>query len=347
MACDGKWGCLTCRAGPSTRSRRKAWVGGTGLASRPVAVTVTATTESGAAESGTSNHRRPQAVSFSSRRTLPSGHIHRAEGPRAEELRAEGPRGRAKPLREGRRGLRHQKPPRPGAKRWARTEQQGSGAVPGEVGGEREAGADRRPKVEILRTREAGDADAEQGPAAGGQEARGAAELRRRRVRAGAAAAALSGRPQAHLPLASHLQQDREHGAGLGGRSVQAPPLSVPADQLQREGSRGGQKRGRERGGEETSLPRSQGLQRHPAPLGTLRDPSKDHVGEMRPRISGLASGAQPCHLYQQLGLEAWDRGREGRTMVRRTVGDREKKTNGVWNQGYSWGERMEKRGYL
>lgn len=195
-------------------------------------------------------------------------------------------------------------------------------------------------------TREAGNADAERGPAARGQEPRGARELRRRAGQ-GTSRGCSSLRPHAHLPLASHLQQDREHGAGLGGRSVQAPPLSVLADQLQRKGSRGGQKRGRERGGEETSLPRSRGLQRHPAPLGTLRDPSKDHVGEVRPRISGLASGAQPCHLYQQLGLEAWDRGREGRTMVRRRFGDREKKTNGVWNRGYSWGERMDKRGYL
>lgn len=61
---------LTCGAGANTSSRRKAWVGGPGLASRPIAVTITVTTESGAAESGTSSHRLPQADSFGSRQTL-------------------------------------------------------------------------------------------------------------------------------------------------------------------------------------------------------------------------------------------------------------------------------------
>lgn len=125
-----------------------------------------------------------------------------------------------------------------------------------------------------------------------------------------------------HLPLASHLQKDGNHGAWLGGRSVQASPLSVLADQLHREGSRGGQKRRWKRGGEEIALPRSCGLQRHPAPLGTIRDPSKDDVGEVWSRVSELASGAWPCHLYQQLGLEAWDR-----------VGDR-------WGERGSAGDR-------
>lgn len=56
---------LTCEAGASTSSRRKAWVGGAGPAPCPTAVTVTVTTLPGAAESGTSSHRRPQADSFS------------------------------------------------------------------------------------------------------------------------------------------------------------------------------------------------------------------------------------------------------------------------------------------
>lgn len=60
----------SCGAGANTSSRRKAWVGGPGLASRPIAVTITVTTESGAAESGTSSHRLPQADSFGSRQTL-------------------------------------------------------------------------------------------------------------------------------------------------------------------------------------------------------------------------------------------------------------------------------------
>lgn len=53
-------------------------------------------------------------------------------------------------------------------------------------------------------------------------------------------------------------------------------------------------------------------LQRHPAQLGTFPDPSKDDVGEMRQRISRVASGTEPCHFYQQLGLETWDGRREG-----------------------------------
>lgn len=66
-------GAVTCGCGASTRSRRKAWVGGTGLASRPIAATVTVTTESRAADSGTSSHRRPQADSLCSSRTLRGG----------------------------------------------------------------------------------------------------------------------------------------------------------------------------------------------------------------------------------------------------------------------------------
>lgn len=114
------------------------------------------------AESGTSNHRLPQADSFSSRRTLPSGHRHQAEGQalknwesvvRGSELSASG---QAETQRQSewaalRRGFRHQTL-MPGTKRFTRTEQVGSGAIPGEIGGEREAGADRCPKVEILRT---------------------------------------------------------------------------------------------------------------------------------------------------------------------------------------------------
>ncbi|CAK7309379.1 hypothetical protein VULLAG_LOCUS14643 [Vulpes lagopus] len=37
---------------------------------------------------------------------------------------------------------------------------------------------------------------------------------------------------------------DWDYGTGLGGRSVQAMPLSILANQLQREGARGGQKCG-------------------------------------------------------------------------------------------------------
>lgn len=63
------------------------------------------------------------------------------------------------------------------------------------------------------------------------------------RVRGGAASAPPQAQP--HLALASHLQKDRDHSAGLGGRPVQVPPPSVLANQLQREGSSGRQKRGR------------------------------------------------------------------------------------------------------
>lgn len=179
----------------------------------------------------------------------------------------------------------------PGTKRWARTEQAGSGAVPGEIGGEREAGADRCPKVEILRTQEATDAEAERGLAAWSQEPWGADELQWRRVGQGRSGCC-SPRPHPHLPPASHLQKDGNHSAWLAGRSVQASPFSILANQLHREGSRGGQKHWWDRGSEETALPWSRGLQRHAAPLGTIRDPSKDDVGEVWSRVSGFASGA-------------------------------------------------------
>lgn len=97
---------------------------------------------------------------------------------------------------------------------------------------------------------------------------------------------------------------------------MQVPSPSVLANQLQREGPRSRQKSGRKRGYEETSLSGSPGLQRHLAQLGSLWDPSKDDVGEMRQRIFRAASGAQPCHFYQQLGLETWDQGGAERTVV-------------------------------
>lgn len=81
-----------------------------------------------------------------------------AEGPGSEELRAEGLRPGENLNAPGRRpcrwGLKHQATMRGGAggtKRWARTEQEGSGVVPGEVEGEREPGVDRCPKIQILR----------------------------------------------------------------------------------------------------------------------------------------------------------------------------------------------------
>lgn len=116
--------------------------------------------------------------------------------------------------------------------------------------------------------------------------------------------------PAAPSPEA-HLQQDRGHPAGLGGRPVQVPPAAVPAQQLQKEGPRGGQQRGWKRGHQETSLQGSPGLQGHPAQLGALRNPSKHDVGEVGQRPLPAAAGVQPCHLHQQLGQETWDRGRE------------------------------------
>lgn len=85
--------------------------------------------------------------------------------------------------------------------------------------------------------------EAERGLAARGQDTRGATELRRIAVRGGAAPAPPQAQP--HLALASHLQKDWDHRAGLGGCPVQVPPPSVLANQLQREGSSGRQKRGR------------------------------------------------------------------------------------------------------
>lgn len=82
-------------------------------------------------------------------------------------------------------------------------------------------------------------------------------------VREGAAPTLSS--PSRTFPLVSHLQKDRDYSARLRGSPVQAPPRSVLANQLQGEGSRGGQQRGRQRGCEETSLRRSHRLQRHPA----------------------------------------------------------------------------------
>lgn len=179
--------------------------------------------------------------------------------------------------------------------------------APGEVGGQHEAGADGRPKIEILGAREAGDAEAEQGRAARGQGALGAAELRRRAGEGGRAAPRLPG--AAHLRPKAHLQQDRDRGAGLRGRPAQVPPPSVLANQLQREGPHEGQKRGWKRGHEEPALRGSPGLQGRPAQLSTPRDPSKDDVGEARQRVFGAAPAVQPCHLHQQLGLEAWPGG--------------------------------------
>lgn len=155
---------------------------------------------------------------------------------------------------------------------------------PGEVGGEGETGFGRRSKMEILRARKAGDAEAKRGRGAWCQETPGTAEL----------------------------QQDRNYSTGLGGHPVQAPSHSVLANQLQGEGSRGGQKGGRQRGSKETSFWGSPGLQRHLAQFSTLRDPSEDHMGEVRQRASRASSGAQPCHFYQQLGLETWIEGRRG-----------------------------------
>ena len=111
---------------------------------------------------------------------------------------------------------------------------------------------------------------------------------------------------------ASHLQQDWNYSTGLGGHPMQALSHSILANQLQGEGSQGGQKGGRQRGSEETSLWGSPGLQRHLAQFSTLRDPSEDHVGEVRQRASRASSGAQPCHFYQQLGLETWTGERRG-----------------------------------
>lgn len=66
-------------------------------------------------------------------------------------------------------------------------------------------------------------------------------------------------------------------------------------------------------------------------------------MGEVQQRISRVASGPQPCHLYQQLGLEAWDRGEAGRTMVRLRFRDTEKRMISFWNRGYLWGYEWRK----
>lgn len=198
----------------------------------------------------------------------------------------------------------------------------GGSAAPGEVGGEREAGVDPRPEVEIPRPREAGDAKAEGGLAARGQEPRRAAELRGRAGQGGAALALSLSEPRCALPGA-HLQKDRGHPAGLGRRPVQVPPAAVPAQQLQSEGPRGGQQRGWKRGHQETSLRGSPGLQGHPAQLGAPRNPSQHDVGEVGQRPFPAAAGAQPCHLNQQLGPETCDRraGRSGPVQDRATPG--------------------------
>lgn len=67
----------------------------------------------------------------------------------------------------------------------------------------------------------------------------------------------------------------------------------------------------------------------------------------MRQRMSRVASGAQPCHFYQQLGLETCDRGRVGRTVVCLRCADQEKRMNGFQNRADLWGLAMGNRGYL
>lgn len=135
--------------------------------------------------------------------------------------------------------------------------------------------------------------------------------------------------PAAPSP-AAHLQEDRDHRAGLGGRPVQVPPAAVPAQQLQREGPRGGQKRGWKRSHQETSLRGSPGLQGHPAQLGALRNPSEHDVGEVGQRPLP-AAGVQPCHLHQQLGPETWAGGR-GDSGLRESESG-EKRMNGFQNR--------------
>lgn len=157
------------------------------MAPWPTAVTVTITTLSGAAESGTSSHRRPQADSFSPRRALQSG--QKAPGrdrysqgwSQAEDswwsqagLRTEGQEVGTwdEPLSPGpyRTDLVEPEP----KQRWMQ------GISPGEVGGEREARVDRCPKIKILGAREAGNMQAERDLATRSQGTWGAAELQGR-----------------------------------------------------------------------------------------------------------------------------------------------------------------------
>lgn len=85
-------------------------------------------------------------------------------------------------------------------------------------------------------------------------------------------------------------------------------------------------------------------LQRHPTQLLTLQDPSKDDVGETRERISRVSSRTKPCHFYQQLGLETWDREAEEGTGICLRFGDRKKRMNS-FEQGLALGTMDGEKG--
>lgn len=98
-----------------------------------------------------------------------------------------------------------------------------------------------------------------------------------------------------HLPQAPHLPKGPDHIAGLRGSRVQdAPPPSWAVSS--RGGLGGSQKRGRKRGCDETSLMGFPGLQRHLA-YQHPGDPSKDDLGDVRKRMTGVTSGIQTCHF--------------------------------------------------
>lgn len=108
----------------------------------------------------------------------------------------------------------------------------------------------------------------------------------------------------AHTHTSPHLQKHGGHTAQLGGSPPQAPSPSILTNQLHREGCRDRQQCGWQRGSKEASLGGSHGLQGHLAQMSALWDPSKDNMGKLWLAIRHLLSRDEPCHFYQQLGLE-------------------------------------------